>query len=220
MVLENSDACVSFQWWGRCLFWIICQRVNPVVSYHLFPTSGNKTHTSQSATWQLLFCVLQRIVHDAELLHTVSVWHLIWSLKRFTNVRARVFPSRGHKQKNTIAAEWQVSHLNRGPERIHIDPEGETFTRRPAIAFSPSHVLTAETLIGCLPARSWGAILTCNYMTAWDSDRCVEREERRLTRETSSLCALSWKEKLEIWKRLHSPKINQQMIIFTFFSKS
>ncbi len=85
---------------------------------------------------------------------------ILFSLKTYSNVRAcvhlsKMFFSQGRKQKNPIPAEWQVSHLNQGPKRLHIDPEGETFTRHAAITFSLSHVLSTETLIGCLRATDW-----------------------------------------------------------------
>lgn len=90
---------------------------------------------------------------DAKLLNAASVWHFIFfenSHERVCLQPSEVFSLHEHKQKNPIAAEWQVSHLNLGPKRLRIDPQGETFTRHSAITFSPSHVLTAETLIGCL----------------------------------------------------------------------
>lgn len=67
-----------------------------------------------------------------------------WSERRVTH--CKVFFSQEHKQK--IQYQWQLSHLNQGPKR-RIDPywsRGGDITRHIRITFSPSHVLSKDTM--------------------------------------------------------------------------
>lgn len=82
---------------------------------------------SQQTIWQMKSS--QMILHDAKMLNVVNMQHLIY-LKSYSDVcsvctSANVLFT-GTQTKNPILAEWQVSHLNQAPERLHIDPYWET----------------------------------------------------------------------------------------------